>query len=267
LPKPAAGDTPNAATGQPCQFPHIEVGSAAACVVFSIPTGAGLPSTALRYAFGMGSSDGTAWSVPYKLATKTYKQMPRLARDTTSTVHVFETQQSAGGMWDLYHYTTTDGANYSSQSTPSTNWQYHAWSADITTDSANNVHVVWQSDDDYGNGKPGIVYRKRVGGSWGARKSISESYYKFGNQDNWSDAMNISDGKGSESVGLAMDSAGNLHVVYDGVYYTSSADGGSWSTPVSIHDGGEMASIAVDANNGLHAVWSLDGTIYYNKTQ
>jgi hypothetical protein len=100
-------------------------------------------------------------------------------------------------------------------------------------------------------------------------------------QANWTTAKRLTWNSGSSWYpGIAVDTSGNLHVVWDDdtpgnreIYYKKSTDGGSTWMPsqrLTRNSGGSgLPAIAVDSSGNLHVVW-CDGTpgnaeIYYKK--
>jgi hypothetical protein len=294
LPKPAAGDTPSAATGQPCQYPDIEVGSAI-YVVFGVQWEDGSLST-LRYAFGTGSSDGLTWAAPKLLDDQSRAHQPRIAKDSSGKAHILVAERTTGGGYELYHHTTTDGINYAKER--AVGQQYHAHCVDIAVDGANNVHITWQSDDDYGNGNTNALYKKRTSSGWGSRIGISGSMVWISgprittdNSNNPHVAMYVgarinytySSNGGStwplpgraangfalhNDIELVSNSTGIIHIVWpdaNGVHCVTSDGSGDWLVPVDIDPAvSSSCGLAIDSNNILHVVF--DG-VYYTKSE
>lgn len=124
----------------------------------------------------------------------------------------------------------------------------------IASGQNGEVHVVWV-------GLPGdgchLNYKRWDGTAWSETQELAFSQY------------------GLERPAIAVDSQGNVHVVFDGyinigeergIYYTR-WDGVSWSQVYLISEdetGGLDASIAADINGNVHVVWyGLD--IYYKR--
>ena len=131
----------------------------------------------------------------------------------------------------------------------------------ISTDSSNNIHVVWD-DDTPGNSE--IYYKKSTdgGASWITRCltwSYDISFYPA----------------------IAVDTNNHIHVVwvehtpagnYE-IFYKNSTNGGtSWTTKRLTFNSGssQFPAIAIDPNNDIHVVW-MDDTpgnieIYYKSS-
>jgi hypothetical protein len=289
LPKPAAGDTPNAAPGQPCKYPDIEAGSA-----IYVGFGVSKPDGDLMYTFCTASIDGTSWATPHRLALNSYQQQPRMAKDSGGKAHILTSEQ-VGGAWRFYHITTTDGASYSEETVA--DGEYHAWLVDIAIDNADDIHIAWQSDNDYGNGHPSPVYKKCTSGSWGSRMCLiteewrirypritadhnnnpyvviwdgTYPYYftSLNGGSTWSSEKRIvSHNKSSKDTELVADSNNKVHMVWsdaEGVHHLS-GNQDSWSAPKNISGGNASTycGLAIDSQDTLHVVF--DG-VYYTKS-
>lgn len=93
----------------------------------------------------------------------------------------------------------------------------------------------------------------------------------------WGEAVNVSHSPNpSDAPSLAVDPSGRVHIVWaetvDGntlIYYSTSEDGDSWTTPLDIllTPGGGPAYIPVlkaDGEGYLHVVWRGGGSVYYS---
>jgi hypothetical protein len=126
-----------------------------------------------------------------------------------------------------------------------------SWCPAIAADPFGNVHVVWY-DETPAAGFPEIYYKKSTdgGSTWTASKRLT-----------WTSGM-------AEDPAIAVDSSGNVHVVwketvlgYWEIYYGKSTDGGAtwmssqrltWNARVSF----DPLDIAVDSSGDVHVVWA-----------
>jgi hypothetical protein len=205
---------------------------------------------------------GTTWTSAQRLTWTSSSGYQAIAVDSSGNLHmVWESWVSAGGgRNEIYYKRSTDGG------TTWTSAQRLTWTSSsiypaIAIDSSGNLHVVWM-DNTPGNYE--IYYKKSAdgGATWTSAQRLT---WTLG--DSWYPA-------------IAVDSSGNLHVVYRGntpgnyeIYYKKSADGGAtwtsaqrltWTSGNSWHP-----AIAVDSSGNLHVVWD-DYTpgnyeIYYKK--
>lgn len=175
-----------------------------------------------------------------------------------------------------YHYRltatnsagTTNGADMTFNtpiSTPSTSQSAisEGYTPDIAASSdGTNVYIVYQGDIGI-NGGNGIIFRKSTDSG-----------------ETFSSPVNISpgsDGDLGSKPAIAVDSNGDIHVVYQRddyyIYYAKSTDGGNtFSTPTQISDAEANhitrgPQIAID-NNYVYVVWDgNDDKIYLDKSQ
>jgi len=119
----------------------------------------------------------------------------------------------------------------------------------VALDAGNNIHVIWSG---YGWGvnrsSLNVQYRKRTT-AWQTQEAVTDSP-----SSQW-------------NASLAVDSAGSLHVVWNGVGWAPNPGGISivyrkrttaWQTTetVTLQPSGESPSISVDRSDAVHVVWS-----------
>jgi len=154
-----------------------------------------------------------------------------------------------------YKYRTSDGSWTDAEIISGDAWDDCWLYIDLAVDSSNKVHVVWQSDSNYGNSgnDMDIFYRCRSsGGNWGPIEVVSQN-------------------NGASHVPtVAVDSSGVVHVAWhDDTWYLGSGvdvdifyrykSGGSWSSTQVISTGSVLGSwypdLAIDSSDGVHIVW------------
>jgi hypothetical protein len=186
---------------------------------------------------------------------------PAIAVDPSGHVHVVWSDFTPGN-WEIYYKKSTDGGSTwmtgQRLTWNSGNSQFPA----VAIDSSGHVHVVW-NDDSSGNSE--IYYMKSTNGgaSWlpSQRLTLTSGY--------------------SDDPAIAVDSSGNVHVVWDDdtpgnfeIYYMKSTNGGaSWlpSQRLTWNNGSSInTAIAVDTFGRVYVVWP-DFTpgnyeIYYRKS-
>jgi hypothetical protein len=216
------------------------------------------------------STDGGSTWTPRKRITFTFSQpssFPVIAADPSGNIHVVWNEDVWTGDWRVYYKKSSDGgATWSA--TKQLNWTAGvSMYPRIAIDSLGNVHVVYYygpieyEDTDYE-----IYYRKSTdaGDTWMPGKRLT-----------WNSVA-------SENPIIAVDSANNLHLVWEeGNYWSAelydkiSTDGGNtWSIGKNLTSTSQHASlhprIAADSSGKLHLVWnegawSVDAEIYYMK--
>jgi BNR repeat-like domain len=103
------------------------------------------------------TNGGEAWSPAKKITwTSGYSSRPAIAKDSSNRIHLVW-EDNTPGNYEIYYKKTTDGGATWSPS-QRLNWSsgFSRYAA-LATDSANNVHVVWQ-DSTPGNYE--IYYKK-----------------------------------------------------------------------------------------------------------
>jgi len=178
--------------------------------------------------------------------TSGYSIGPTIAVDSSRNLHVVWYDDTPGN-WEIYYKQSTDeGSTWTTPQRLSWNSGDSRYPA-IAVDSSGNLHVVWE---DLTPGNWEIYYRQSTdgGSTWTTPRRLS-----------W----NSGD---SRYPAIAVDSSGNLHVVWEDltpgnweIYYRQSTDGGStWTTPrrLSWNSGdSRYPAIAVDSSGSLHVVW------------
>lgn len=178
-------------------------------------------------------------------------------RDDIHVVWVEQTHGTGGGIGDLsvFYSRSTDEGN--SWSDPTNISGEEAGFPTIVARRANEIHVIWTKHD--------------------RGSSHEDLYHRMWDGKQWSVPHLVIDGAGKGKVWprAAVDSAGNIHLVWmsevekgEAVYYSWSSDGGqSWSAPFDISQQAPVsvwrADIAISEGNRLHVVWFGGGDIYY----
>ncbi|MHA1377403.1 MAG: hypothetical protein ACTSRG_03365 [Candidatus Helarchaeota archaeon] len=206
------------------------------------------------------SDDGTLWN-------DDSSSYPSIAVDGTGNVHVVW-QDYTDGEWGtdseiMYANCTAAGwSNATVISDNSTLWNNgSSYNPSVAVDGTGNVHVVWS---DYTNGTWGtdseIMYVNRTAAGWSNATVISDDSTLWNNG-------------GSVYPSIAVDSTGNVHVVWsdytNGTWGTDSEimyanrTAAGWSNATVISDDGTLwnddsssyPSIAVDSTGNVHVVW------------
>ncbi len=116
-------------------------------------------------------------------------------------------------------------------------WSY----APLVVDNANKLHIVYGMTDAAGNY---LYYTNNIAGSWTAPALINSNTNYFA--------------VSPPSIDLAVDSPGNLHLVWvhqDGtLYYAQKPVGGAWQAPFALASNVTHAAIKADNQNNLHVV-------------
>ncbi len=175
-----------------------------------------------------------------------FSEPPAIAIDSSGNLNVVCWNNTSGNDDIYFVRSTDDGTSWSEAVNISKNPGYSRRPA-IAVDASGNINVVWR-DDTSGN---------------------IDIYFSRSTNDgvSWSNAVNLSKNSGiSDSPDIAVDSAGNINVVWDentsgniDVYFSRSTnDGVSWSQTVNISNswrGSELARIAVDVAGNINVVW------------
>jgi hypothetical protein len=261
------------------------------------------------------STDGGAtWTVTKRITwTSGYSIYPTIAVDSSDNLHLVW-RDDTGGNNEIYYKKSTDGGVTWTTSQRLTWTSGISWDPAIAISPSGNLHVVWY-DGTGGNNE--IYYKKSTNGGakWSASQRLtwtsgyseypavlvdssgnvhvvwqahipvnSEIYYKRSTDGGatWTPSQRLTwNSYYSGSPAIAVDSSGNLHVVwYDSattnfeIHYRKSTDGGTTWTPsqrLTWTPGySENPAIAVDSSGNLHVVWDDDTPgnyeIYYKRS-
>ncbi len=202
------------------------------------------------------------WTPAQRLTwTSGWSEWPAQAFDTQGNLHVFWSDNTTGH-YELYYKKSTDGGT-SWTTTKRLTWASSGFgSVAVAVDSADNIHVVGQNLPP-GDGE--IYYKKSTdgGASWTANKRLT-----------WNSGS-------SEDPAVAVDSLGNLHVVWEDytpgeseIFYKKSTDGGvTWTASQRLTwtpGPSRFPKIASHWSGGLYVVWeeSYNGSaeVYFRKS-
>lgn len=246
--------------------------------------------------------NGANWSAGGRIAWTTgISQAPAIAVDSWGNLHVLWYDYTPGN-YEIYSMTSTNGgASWSKNQrvTWTSGWSGHPA---IAVDTAANLHLVW-ADETPGSSE--IYYKNSLdgGGSWSAGQRLTwnagisqapviavdssgvlhvawwdntpgnaEIYYKKSTTGGvyWTSNSRLTwSPADSQGPAIAIDSSGNLHLVWwdsapgnAEIYYKQSTDEGvSWTTNTRLTwtSGNSYGpAIAVDYLGNLHVVWSDD---------
>jgi BNR repeat-like domain len=263
--------------------------------------------------FNRSTDGGASWSTCQRLTwTSSASHRPQIVADSLGHLHVVWNEETAGG-WEIYYKKSTNGGD-SWLPNKRLTWTGGASSHPrIAVESSGHLHVVWH-EETAGNAE--IYYKKSTdnGDTWTANKRLTwnagdswspamamlssgdihiawdddtpgnrEIYYKKSADggDTWTSSKRVTRTTNTSSdAAIAVDSSGNLHVVWDDhtpgnweVYHSQSTDGGvTWSAGQRLTwNSGQssFSAIAVDTLGNLHVAWS-DNTpgnfeVYYKK--
>ncbi len=213
--------------------------------------------------YGKSTDGGTTWPTGQRLTWNSgLSAGPAVGVDSSDNLHVVWQDNTPGNM-EIYHKMSADGGATWTTGKRLTWIPGDSLGPAIAIDSSGNLHVVWFDGPPGGNQ---IYYKNSTDGG---------TTWTIGQRLSWT-----SDGSAGPAV--AIDSSGNLHVVwywYDytpgkaEIYYKKSTDGGTtWtrSQRLTWNSGDSYSpAIAVDSSGNLHVVW-YDKTpgnyeIYYRK--
>jgi len=192
---------------------------------------------------------GGTWTPSQRLTlTSGSSRIPSIAVDSFDNLYFVFTDETPGNA-EIYYKKSTDGGATWTTAQRLTVTPGESWAPDIAIDSSDNLHIVWR-DDTPGNRE--IYYKKGTDGgtTWTTSQRLS-----------------VTPGDSQEEPAIAIDSSGNLHVVwYDStpgnfeIYYKKSADGGTtWTADQRLtENSGESRdpTIAIDSSNNIYIVWS-----------
>jgi hypothetical protein len=184
----------------------------------------------------------------------------KLARTSDGVFHCVY-NRTDGQNSQIYHsFSVDDGETWTEESV--TFEDYDQVFPDITVDSNDNMHIVWQGCHNNSPTYSQIRYRT-YNGNWLQIENITSDF-------NWE----------HRSPAIGVDSNDNLHVVFQKVdyiggswcqhgcgpaFYTNNIKG-FWQNPEMIGEGSEyndaVPSISIGSNNYLHIAWDAGG--YHN---
>ena len=202
------------------------------------------------------------WSPAKRLTwTSGTSVLPAIAVDSNNTIHIVWDDNTPGNDEIYYKKSMDQGETWSAAKRLTWTPGKSSW-PDISIDSNDNIHVVW---DDGTPGYSEIYYKKSTDGgeTWTADRRLTWT-------PDWSD-----------NPDLAIDSTDALHVFWEDytpgfseIYYRRTADAGAtWSTTKRITwTAGDSfdPALAIDATDAIHLVWYDDTPgnleVYYKKT-
>jgi hypothetical protein len=191
-----------------------------------------------------------------------WSDLAAIAVDSLGRLHVVWRDDTPGDD-EIYYRKSADGGTTwmaSQRLTWTSGW--NGW-PDIAVDSSGNLHVVWFDATPPGVG--GVYYKKSADGgtTWMPSQRLART------------------SELSEVQAIAVDSSGNLHVVWEDstpgnyeIYYRKSTDGGTTWMPSQRLTWTSLSSqnpaIAADSLGRLHVVW-YDATpwnyeVFYKKS-
>jgi len=185
---------------------------------------------------------GGGWSITTFTSTADYDEdYARMATDSTGNIHLIYTKTYDGDHGNVI-YRVWNGSAWSGETSIGSiggtgKAYYHR--PDISVDSADNVHVVWESDPF------SLVYRKRSAGSWSAQTTIGTTTRFFA-------YPKIAAATPSYIVVVTFD-----QLTQAALYYTYSTNGGtSWSALTYLNDGHYPSMDSYNNNAYLVYEWS-----------
>jgi len=202
---------------------------------------------------------------------------PAITIDNNDKIHVVWGDNTDSGIWgydwEIMYVSYTEAVGWSNATVISDGynniyWNDHeSWYPAIASDNSGKIHVVWEDATD---------------GIWGSDWEIM--YVSHTESAGWSNVTVISDGHNniywnvghSRNTEIAIDSSGNIHVVWDDstdgawgndkeIMYTSYISTSGWSVPIVVSDGyndifwnnGESKepSITIEPSDAIYVAW------------
>jgi hypothetical protein len=215
--------------------------------------------------FSRSTDSGTNWSTPVNISgTIGGTWTPAIAVDSSGNLYVV--------WWDLtdahedicFSRSTDNGVSWSPYVNLSNTQIGESTYPAVAVDSAGNVNVVW--DDEFPDPNELVYFTSStdMGANWTSPSGISNP------------------AAGARFPDIAIDSAGNINVVWVGYFYLNnvwnkalgfsrSTDGGiSWSAAMNISNvagSWNNPAIALDGAGNINIVWSSNNVIYYTYSE
>ncbi|MEA3342640.1 MAG: hypothetical protein U9Q92_00600, partial [archaeon] len=215
-----------------------------------------------EYTFTL-TPDDPAFSETESLSATGYNNARKIARDSSGNIYFTYMKKSATYYHIYVSKSTDDGYTWSDMggSAIENTGNYDQMYPSIAVDNSDNLHVVWRGTDaTYSNTQ--IKYSNYTGASWSS----------------WTNIQPIS-GYAQDYPSIALDSSGNLHVVWEGIdasysdtqikYSNKTASG--WSDWTNIQQISSYAqskpTIVFDSSDKLHILWHGKDSIYTSNPQ
>lgn len=239
-----------------------------------------------------------------------YSEDPKIAVDNRGNIYVIWSEGSHDNENLVFSYSTDNGLNWLQPGIILT--EIERREADITTDKNGNIYIVFINSDSDNHGYcVYLMYSTDKGANWTRPKNISidsryavspvvavdnngsiniawldldtELVYFYRSDDKGENCslcnaiFDISEIEYSYTVAMALDSMGNINLVWEGYRYynnyyiffsRSENNGANWTDPVILHDNLEESShpaIAVDNRGNINVAFaaiSNDNTYY-----
>jgi hypothetical protein len=194
----------------------------------------------------------TAFSPPQNVSSNPgASYLSQVAVDSKGSINIVWVDNTPGYYAVFFSRSTDGGATFSTPQNLSTDPAVSAGGAQIAVDSSDNINVIW----------PGFA------GQWEIFLSrSSDGGVTFSAPKNISNNLG-----GADSPYMAVDSAGNINVVWVGaspsvpriVFFSRSSDGGAtFSTPVAVSTSPSYGpQVAVDSAGNINVAW-IQGQFY-----